>query len=293
MILNDLADLTHFVTRLKVSPATPRDPARTEIEDLKGRAFAAALSMAALSRAWQMLLKGIAETNAAEDGLAAAEMALIRLAFAAGAAASIDLADLALDPARPLAAGQQAAAAAPPPSAPPVPAAQAAEAAIRPAAPPTRADAPPVAAATPPAGGPEPATFRDIVEEAGRRRDIRLKGELERFARPVRVDAPAGVVEFALEPGAPKSLHLDLARRLEEWTGRRWMVMLSSQAGEAPLAAAARDRREGLMREAREHPAVRDVLARFPGAEIVDVKDAAASPELPAEAAFNDDSGND
>jgi DNA polymerase III subunit gamma/tau len=285
MILNDLADLTHFVTRLKVSPATPRDPARTEAEDLRGRAFADTLSMAALSRAWQMLLKGIAETTAAEDGLAAAEMALIRLAFAAGAAAAIDLADLALDPAQL-------------PAQAPAPSPQAAPRAIASPAP-HNAIAQPAAApaAAAPSAGPTDApalsTFRDIVEEAGRRRDIRLKGQLERFARPVRVDAAQGVVEFALEPDAPKSLHLDLARRLEEWTGRRWMVMLSAQAGDAPLAAVARDRREGLMREAREHPAVREVLARFPGAEIVDVKDAAPAAEAPSDAAFADDAGND
>jgi len=256
MILNDLADLTHFITRLKVAPLAPRDPARTEAENTRGRSFAATLSMAALSRAWQMLLKGIAETTAAEDSLAAAEMALIRLAFAAGAASGIELADLAIPSAGPTGM----------PAASPEAARAASPAAATRSASADRQDVPALV------------TFHDIVEEAGRRRDIRLKGELERYARPVRVDPAQATIEFAVEPGAPPSLHLDLARRLEEWTGRRWMVLLSQQRGDAPLAAAARDRREGLIRDAREHPAVREVLARFPGAEIVDVKDAIAEP---------------
>ncbi len=288
MILNDLADLTHYVTRLKVAPAAPRDPARTEAEDTRGRSFAATLSMAALSRAWQMLLKGVAETAAAEDSLAAAEMALIRLAFAAGAASGIELADLAVPSAGPTgmpATPPEAARAAPPP-----PAARSASA----TGPPSPAAAPPGDAASADRQGvPALATFRDIVEEAGRRRDIRLKGELERYARPVRVDPAQATVEFAVEGAAPPSLHLDLARRLEEWTGRRWMVLLSQQPGEPPLAAAARDRRDGLIRDAREHPAVREVLARFPGAEIVDVKDASPLAEAAADAMPADDAAND
>ncbi|MFO1088593.1 MAG: DNA polymerase III subunit gamma/tau [Hyphomicrobiales bacterium] len=280
MILHDLADLTHYVTKLKIAPAQPRDPARTEAEDTRGRQFAQGLTMAALSRVWQMLLKGLAETQAAEDTLAAAEMVLLRLAYAAGLASTLDLAELAGEPVQrsaPSSATPAAAPAAPvPPASPPV------------AAPPVTAAPASVAQAAPKPDAPKLKTFRDLADEAGRRRDLKLKGDLERYARPVRVDEATGTVEFALVEGGPRTLITDLSKRLEEWTGRRWMVMLSTQAGDRPLAEAARDRRDGLLREAREHPAVRDVLARFPGAEIVDVKDAGAEP-APNESAPGDE----
>jgi hypothetical protein len=60
----------------------------------------------------------------------------------------------------------------------------------------------------------------------------------------------------------------------------RWLVLVSKEAGEKPIAATARERRESLFREARDHPDVRAVLERFPGAEIVDVRDDAA-PDAP------------
>ena len=79
----DLAEFTHFVTRVKVVPAVADDPSLIEIERARGRACAEKLSMRVLSRTWQMLLKGIAEVAAAGRPLAAAEMVLVRIAYAA------------------------------------------------------------------------------------------------------------------------------------------------------------------------------------------------------------------
>ncbi len=83
MVLGDLAEFTHFVTRLKIVPALADDVSLTEAERTRGRAFAAKLSMRVLARTWQMLLKGIAEVEAAGRPLAAAEMVLVRIAYAA------------------------------------------------------------------------------------------------------------------------------------------------------------------------------------------------------------------
>ena len=82
-MLTDLAEFTHFVTRVKIVPAVADDPALIEVERTRGRGFAEKLSMRVLSRAWQMLLKGIAEVGAAGRPLAAAEMVLVRIAYAA------------------------------------------------------------------------------------------------------------------------------------------------------------------------------------------------------------------
>ena len=83
MILGDLAEFTHFVTRLKIVPALADDVSLTEAERTRGREFASKLSMRVLARTWQMLLKGIAEVEAAGRPLAAAEMVLVRIAYAA------------------------------------------------------------------------------------------------------------------------------------------------------------------------------------------------------------------
>ena len=83
MVLGDLAEFTHFVTRVKVVPAVAEDVSLTEAERTRGRGFAAKLSMRVLARTWQMLLKGIAEVEAAGRPISAAEMVLVRIAYAA------------------------------------------------------------------------------------------------------------------------------------------------------------------------------------------------------------------
>ena len=87
----DLADFTHFVTRVKIVPSVADDPAFSEIERTRARAFAAGLSMRVLSRTWQMLFKGIADVQSAPKPLAAAEMVLVRIAYAADLPAPEDV----------------------------------------------------------------------------------------------------------------------------------------------------------------------------------------------------------
>src|SRR6202045_2214969 len=83
VVLSDLAEFTHFVTRVKIVPAVADDLSLAEAERKRGRDFAEKLSIRVLSRAWQMLLKGIAEVEAAGRPLPAAEMVLVRMAHAA------------------------------------------------------------------------------------------------------------------------------------------------------------------------------------------------------------------
>src|SRR5436190_15529326 len=83
VVLTDLADFTHFVTRVKIVPAVADDRSLIEIERAHARTCAEKLSMRVLTRTWQMLLKGIAEVEEAGRPLAAAEMVLVRIAHAA------------------------------------------------------------------------------------------------------------------------------------------------------------------------------------------------------------------
>src|SRR5215475_9338119 len=106
IVLTELAAFTHLVTRVKIVPALAEDRALAEIERKRGREFAAGLSMRVLSRTWQMLLKGIAEVKEAARPIAAAEMVLVRIAYAADLPAPEDvIRSLADGPQRPSARG--------------------------------------------------------------------------------------------------------------------------------------------------------------------------------------------
>jgi DNA polymerase-3 subunit gamma/tau len=97
-----------------------------------------------------------------------------------------------------------------------------------------------------------------------------VKTALERDVRLVRFEE--GRLEVALEPGAAKTLAGDLARKLSNWTGRRWMVVVSTEEGAPTLRAQAEESREAMMRGVSGEPLVQAVLNRFPGAEIVAVR---------------------
>lgn len=79
VILQDMLELTHWLTRAKLTPDIAERPSTPELERTRGLAMAQTLAMPVLTRCWQMLLKGLDETRAAPNPLQAAEMALIRL----------------------------------------------------------------------------------------------------------------------------------------------------------------------------------------------------------------------
>jgi DNA polymerase-3 subunit gamma/tau len=130
--------------------------------------------------------------------------------------------------------------------------------------------------------GPRLARFTDVVALADAKRDIGLKMALEREVHLVRFEE--GRIEFRLAEGGRQSIANDLARALDAWTGRRWIVALSKEAGEPTLDATARAATETRHQNAAAHPLVREVLARFPGAQIIDVRDKApeTSPAIEA-----------
>jgi DNA polymerase-3 subunit gamma/tau len=267
IILTDLADFVHWVTRLKVVPDAVEDAARSEAERKRGADYAGRLAMSHLARAWQMLLKGLKEVELHPNPLIAAEMVLIRLVHAAGLPAGEDLVRLARE------GGEVRTV--PPATLPTVETPRPREADVARTASPLAVKPEPGEAEDRRTEASAPArsfaSFRDIVALVGEKRDIKLKNQLETLVRPIRV-AP-GQVELALEPGAPAGLPGELARKLEGWTESRWMVLVAREGGERPLAQQARDDRDTLFREMRSHPDVQAVLKRFPGAEIVDVRE--------------------
>jgi len=112
--------------------------------------------------------------------------------------------------------------------------------------------------------------FEELVALADEKRDLNTRTALERDVRLVRFED--GRLEISLEPGASKALAGDLSRKLSDWTGRRWMVVVSAEAGAPTLKAQADERRQELQHGVKADPLVQAVLARFPGAQIVGVQ---------------------
>ncbi len=291
MVLGDLAEFTHFVTRVKVVPALADDVSLTETERTRGRAFAAKLSMRVLARTWQMLLKGIEEVAAAGRPLAAAEMVLVRIAYAADLPTPDEVIRSLGEGTR----GNGAGAAAPssggqssprpdmrseaPRAEIPRGSARAALAAAAPAKMPAHEPAVESAALSTPARVLK--SFEDLVALAAEKRDLAIKRALERDVRLLRFED--GRLEIGLEASAPKALTGELSKKLSDWTGRRWMVIVSAESGQPTLYAQAQTRKAELKDGVRGDPLVQAVLQRFPGAEIVDVRQPASTPAAGAE----------
>ena len=265
VVLEDLAAFTHLVTRLKLAPDAAADDGLTEEEKTRGTEFAEKLPLRVLARTWQMLLKGIEETREASRPLAAADMVLVRIAHAA----DLPTPDEALRAIRDGAPAASRSGGTPAALAPAGGEPRARLAAVAGASPaPERAEAPRMAAE--PGATLRLAAFADLVALAGERRELKWKHDLEHSIRVLRFEH--GRIELALTEDAPKSLAGDLSRKLEEWTGHRWMVAVAREAAAPTIAEERRSAREQLVDDARSDPVVAAVLARFPGAEIVDVR---------------------
>jgi DNA polymerase III subunit gamma/tau len=269
VILSDLAEFTHFVTRVKIVPNVADDVSLSEAERVRGRAFAAQLSMRVLSRAWQMLLKGIGEVQASGRPVAAAEMVLVRIAYAADLPTPDEVVRSVSEeggaPARPQ--GNGGAAAAPAQSFAPRFEAPRGSPRSSAAVSPRVADDP-VAQADAAQAAPTLIinSFEQLIALAQEKRDISVKMALERDVRLVRCED--GQLEVALEATAPRTFVHDLQRKLTAWTGKRWIVVVSQEQGAATLRSQQDERQADLERSVETDPLVQAVLRRFPGATI-------------------------
>jgi DNA polymerase-3 subunit gamma/tau len=300
VVLSDLAEFTHFVTRVKVVPAVADDPSLAETERTRGRAFATALSMRVLSRTWQMLFKGLQEVQSAGKPMAAAEMVLVRIAYAADLPtpdeAIRELQQNGGSGSSPAPNGNGGGSARPPlaprmdsprtaPRASLGPAqlitAQVPDYSAVRAQQPAPMSAQPAVSVQPAAAALVLNSFPELVALAHQKRDILTGRALERDVRLVRFED--GKLEIALEPAASRTLVHELQRKISEWTGRRWMVVVSTEEG-APTVQAQNEVKQGALEQGvRADPLVQKVLARFPGAEIVGVRrrDDPVTPNVP------------
>jgi DNA polymerase-3 subunit gamma/tau len=329
IVLRDLLDLAHFVTRLKLAPAAGAGDPLEDGERARARPLAAALSMPVLARAWQMLLKGLDEVQTAPAAAQAAAMVLVRLAYVAELPAPAELVRaLGRDAANPssLPSGERAGVGVPPeysrPSSQAVgpapslsrtageggtaepaksngPSAQRIESAVA-AAMPASAAAPLPQSVPSPEGlagaelDPPPQSFAEVVELFDKRREALLRLHLWTHCHLVSFEP--GRIEFRPAEAAPRDLANRLMQLLGEWTGAHWVVAVSQAAGEPTLAEQAARREGELRNEVAGHPLVRAVLDTFPGATIAAVRERFAAGTAEAEPAAieaGDDSDDD
>ena len=261
LVLQDMAELVHRLTRASVVPAEADDAALPEAERVRGRRLAGALSLPALTRVWQLVLKGIQEVNAAPSAKPAFEMVLLRIAYAAGLPT----------PAEAIAELRSGAPAAPPPQARARPAPS--------AGPPVEEDTADAAAAAPAPEAPPPPAAAETVELADfdavaalfeERREPRLHSHLVRDAHLVSFEP--GRIALRLGERAPPDFAAEVARRLTRWTGAPWTVSAVEEGGGATLAEQHEDARRDLFERARQHPLAQRTLEIFPDAAIADIR---------------------
>jgi len=259
-VVMDLLDHTHGASVAKA--IGPQALVMPKEQGLRLAAVGAAVSAGTLSRIWQLTLKAYEEVRRAPDAAAAVDMALIRLAYAA----DLPGPEEAL---KRLQAGDPVSGGGPGPSGGGGGGGGSgggASAAMR-----TNAVARQMTAPMP---STEPAanlkTFEDMLALIDRRRDIRLKLDVERFIRPISF-AP-GRIEYEPGPGTPNDLAQRLVARLKEWTGERWF--LSTQGGGGAESLWEKQKREAreVRAEVEQHPFVQNVMQAFPGTEIVGIR---------------------
>ena len=278
-VLRDLAEVTHWISVVKITPEAADDPTIGPDERARGLDMAERLPMRALTRMWQMLLKALEEVAQAPNAMMAAEMAVIRLTHVAELPSPEELLrKLSDDPP-------------PPPASPPSGGASAGGAgASAPVgnggsgsgAPPQGSGA---RASRQDSGGngtaraltAQPATalasyptFSHVIALIRERRDVTLLMEIETCLRLARYSP--GRIEFEPTAEAPPDLASRLAQRLQAWTGARWAVSVVGSGGQPTLAEQRATTEAAAREEARDHPLVRAVLDTFPEARITGIR---------------------
>jgi DNA polymerase-3 subunit gamma/tau len=301
-LLADLAETVHIVTRTKALGGDVGSEGLPAEDRRRAGSLAGRLSMALLARAWQMLLKGLDEAGKAPDPIAAAEMVLVRIAYVADLPPPDEILRALGGPGQ---VSRRAAPAGSPPASelePGVPlneaaagaswsaeiasadASQSASAGAADEPPPLEAygdlveglgdedDAPQLQSH---ASAPVLRTFADVADLAGARRNARLRAHLEEHVSLVKFDGTAGSIDLFLLDGAPPEIANELREKLNQWTGRRWVVVLSKSRGEPPLGEQRRQRENDEIAALKKHPAVSAIFEAFPDAKVAAIRTAA------------------
>ncbi len=274
-VVRDLAEITHWVSVVKITPEAAEDPTVSPDERTRGLAMAEKLPMRVLTRMWQMLLKALEELAAAPNTMMAAEMALIRLTHVADLPSPEDLVRKLQNT--------------PPPPAPPTGGGGGAGHAQNGGAPMAQggpAPSGPSGGGVTASGGTgaataalavqdanalaQYATFEHVVELIRQQRDVKLLVDVETGVQLASYQP--GRIEFVPAPTASRDLSQRIGAQLQRWTGQRWAVSVVNEGGAQTIAGKRDAAANALRDEAAQHPLVQAVMNAFPKAKITDIK---------------------
>ena len=281
VVIQDMLELTHWLTRLKLAPdSASSSAAASETERVRGAEMAKALSMAVLTRAWQMLLKGLSEVRSAPSPLQAAEMVLVRMAYAADMPSPAEaIENLCNNPPPSGGGGGGGGGGGLSAGAPSGGYAQTlAQATVNgaPMSGPTMMVSPGLPQAANAPGNALvaqglPGSFVELCDLFMEKREMVLATELKSSVHLVRYEP--GLLEFRPAENATKDLAQKVSKLLGDWTGRPWLVSVSRQPGEPTLRQQQIEAEIKRKQDAAAHPLVQAILSAFPGASIEAVRD--------------------
>jgi DNA polymerase III subunit gamma/tau len=280
-VLRDLAEITHWISVIKINPSAAEDPTTPPDEQTRGQDMASRLPMRALTRMWQMLLKAIEEVALAPNAMMAAEMAVIRLTHVADLPDPETLVKKLQESPRPPSGGGGGLQGGAPAGGTTVHSPRMASVQSAPTRGPSMAAAAPALAE----GQHQVyATFESVIELIRQKRDMLLLNEVETGLRLARY-AP-GRIEFEPAAGAKPDLAARISQRLQGWTGARWGVSVVSSGGAPTIAETRTAELQQVRAEAADNPLVQAILTAFPGAKISEVRSPEAMTSEAAAAAL-------
>ena len=270
-IMRDLAEITHWISVVKITPDAADDPTVSPDERARGATLSEQLAMRVLTRMWQMLLKALDEVAQAPNSMMAAEMAIIRLTHVADLPSPEELVKKLQNSS--------------PPAMPP-----SGGVSVNNTGPLANAQSN-GAVTSGPTGGPTAAlgsaqpvmetvsalahyaTFDAVVDLVRSQRDVKLLVEVESCIRLVSYQP--GRIEFTPTSDAPSDLSQRLGGALQRWTGARWAIILSNTGTESTIAEDRSAAEDAIKAEAKQHPLMQAAMASFPNAKIIDIRTAA------------------
>ena len=270
-IMRDLAEITHWISVVKITPDAADDPTVSPDERARGATLSEQLAMRVLTRMWQMLLKALDEVAQAPNSMMAAEMAIIRLTHVADLPSPEELVKKLQNTS--------------PPTVPPSGGTSGTRAGIV-----TNAQSN-TAVTSAPTGGPtasmgsaQPvtetvsalahyATFDAVVDLVRSQRDVKLLVEVESCIRLVSYQP--GRIEFTPTNDAPSDLSQRLGGALQRWTGARWAIILSNTGTATTITEDRTAAEDAIKAEAQQHALMQAAMVSFPNAKIIDIRTAA------------------
>ena len=263
VVLKDLAEITHWISVSKITPDMNEDPTITPDERTRGIELSKTLSMRALTRMWQMLVKSLSEITIAPSPIMAAEMIIIRLTHVADLPPTDELIKTIESKLRPDKNEKKI-------ENPQKPLdTSSANNELAKSKHNNYSNLKIATAVDEEVGIFNYTKFDHVLELIKQKRDAKLLIDIESGLRLV--SYRPGYIEFTPTDLAPANLAQRLSNRLKEWTGIRWAVSVV-QDGEAQTIVEKKERIAiELETEAYAHPLVKEVLVQFPAARIVNV----------------------